>query len=343
MDLRYNTETLDVVFGPDSQGETPEERARTSSRIFVRSEVQLAEYTPDATGRQLSAWEALQSFSMDILKEVFEYGSAILRTAIDEPAETLRSRRESLDVTIPDLAKAVGLSEDDIADAEDPTTKTSVHTVEKIAQALALDEQLISYEPKAGGDEVLAVRLKEINSDRESFSAGLKFKLCESAWVVKKQYELNRWLESVSDASVVKRFVPSPNYGEPGYPVWRHGYFLAGEARRLMDIPEDEPIDSLRELIERRLEIPLVHMKLSRTVAGATVANGPARGIAVNTLGPNGNVWVRRVTLAHELGHLLWDPDENLKKLQVDMYDDLDEDPRQQRNRIEARANAFAG
>ncbi len=49
------------------------------------------------------------------------------------------------------------------------------------------------------------------------------------------------------------------------------------------------------------------------------------------------------MTLCHELGHLLWDPDDRLQKVTVDAYADLemsDRDPR--RDPPEIRANAFA-
>ncbi len=66
--------------------------------------------------------------------------------------------------------------------------------------------------------------------------------------------------------------------------------------------------------------------------------------MAINTQGLNGNVWVRRFTMAHELGHLLWDPDQRLQSLRVDTYRDLEEDPVQRPglDPVEARANAFA-
>ena len=98
----------------------------------------------------------------------------------------------------------------------------------------------------------------------------------------------------------------------------------------------------MRKLIEDTLEIPLIQTEFQDSVAGATIANGPVRGIAVNTKGDNRNVWVRRMTLAHELGHLLYDSNERLEKLQVDQYSDLQKDPRAVKNYIEQRANAFA-
>src|SRR5262249_24422018 len=88
----------------------------------------------------------------------------------------------------------------------------------------------------------------------------------------------------------------------------------------------------------------LIQLSLPSQFAGATVAVGGVRGIALNIEGQNENVWARRSTMAHELGHLLWDPDQRLRSLLVDTYRDLEEHPPQRTgiDPVEARANAFA-
>jgi Zn-dependent peptidase ImmA (M78 family)/transcriptional regulator with XRE-family HTH domain len=337
MDL--TNKDLDLIFGPDSHGSTCEERALTSSRVFVRSQDHFGESNASATGHILTAWEALHAFGVEKMLEAMDYGSAILPFAPSEPAETLRARRESLGLTIEDLAKFTGLGVSRIEDAENPATRTPIRDLERIAQKLALDEQVISFVPQANGDSGLAFRLKELRSPQ--FTAHFVVRLCEAAWVIYKQWQLYHWLYP-DRSSRIREIEPSPNYGKADYPVWMHGYFLAQDARRRLGIPADQPIEKLHAFIEEDLGIPVVQQGLPSTVAGATVANGVARGITANITGPNENVWVRRVTLAHELGHLLWDPDANLRNLQVDDYRCLDENPRTQKDFVEARANAFA-
>ncbi len=104
-------------------------------------------------------------------------------------------------------------------------------------------------------------------------------------------------------------------------------------------------------LVEERLGIPVVQAPLpgNTEIAGATVAaaddrEGEVRGIVFNTLGANENVWVRRTTLAHELGHLLFDPPERLENLRVDSYAEGRTDPQggEAADFVEQRANAFA-
>ena len=68
----------------------------------------------------------------------------------------------------------------------------------------------------------------------------------------------------------------------------------------------------------------------------------------MNVLGQNSNVWVRRMTVAHELGHLLWDPADRLNRLRVDRYDGIEDNPATQaenqksKDPVEIRTNAFA-
>ncbi len=341
--MALNPRDLDLIFGPDSEGSTAEERARTSSRLFNRSQDQLVEHSEQSHGRRLSAWEALQAFGIDVLREAIDYGSAILPATAKEPAATLTTRRESLGFSIREIARMTSLPEKEIDDAENPATRTPIRTIERIAQVLALDERVISFRPEAGGDASLAVRLRALRSGKQNYSLALVSRLCEAAWVIKRQHEINLWLAPEKPVCLVDRgFEPSPNYGTREYPAWMHGYFLAGEAREKLGIPLDAPIESLRDLVERNLGIPVVQMEMHQDLAGATVANGNVRGIVINVRGSNENVWVRRATLAHELGHLLWDPDERLETLEVDRYDDLFSDPQEQRDYVEARANAFA-
>jgi hypothetical protein len=60
--VALDRDVLRAIFGHESTGATPLERARSSKRLFVRSQDHLAFHKPTATGRQLSAFEALDIF-----------------------------------------------------------------------------------------------------------------------------------------------------------------------------------------------------------------------------------------------------------------------------------------
>jgi Zn-dependent peptidase ImmA (M78 family) len=95
-------------------------------------------------------------------------------------------------------------------------------------------------------------------------------------------------------------------------------------------------------MVEEKLGIPVIHVELPGGFAGATLSNENFRGIVINMNGRNANVWVRRMTMAHEFGHFLWDPGARLKRLLVDRYREIETDFETSNDAVEQRANAFA-
>lgn len=329
---------LTAVFGSDSRGDSPRQRASTSCQVFVRSQDHLAPDSPAATGRRLTALEALETFGFDKLSEAMEFGSAILPASQAEPGETLRKARERLGLSPEAVAQRLRMKPQEIIDAERPDTRTPVRNLERIATALGLDERLIGFTPGAGGDQRLGARLKQVGYSGTSFSASLVSTFAESAWVIRTESRLRALLNLRS--SVLDRFAPDTFYGSASFPTWEYGFFLAERARTALNIGRTAAIRPLRHLVFQ-MGLPLVQATLPEKIAGATIAAGGHRGIVVNTVGQNTNVWVRRSTIAHELGHLLWDPDDRLMSVHVDEYNAITS-VENTRDNVESRANAFA-
>lgn len=329
---------LQLLFGP-GEG-SPSERALRSARRFVRDQDHLAPYKDGATGRVFTAVQALDIFGAQLLIEAVETGAAVLPTEPNEPASTLAARRDQLQLSERVLARRAGVREVDIRNGEDPRASNPIRVLERIARALGLDERRITLAPGAGADEDLGVRLRTLRRSRSRSAPPTTVSgLSEAAWVIRRQAELCNLLEERSATRA--EFQPSENYGDKDYPAWLHGYWLATRTRELLGLSKEEPIECLRQLVES-LGIPVVQTTLPASFAGATVRNLGTRGIVLNTVGDNSNVWVRRATLAHELGHLLWDPDQKLRTLRVDEYRRLEDAPWSVRDPVEARANAFA-
>lgn len=335
--MRHSKETLDSVFGSDSTGATPRDRALSSNRIFVKSQDHLALESTEATGRRLTAFEAFEAFGFDKLLEAAQYGVAILPSKPTEPSETLRKARERLGLSPEAVASRVRLSPSQILDAERAQTRTPIRDLERIGIALGLDERLLGFAPGAGGDQTLGARLKQLGSTGTSFSASVVATLAEASWVIQTESRLRGLLGWRSRA--LDRFVKDTYYGSANFPTWEHGFLLAERARNALNIPRSETIRPIRHLVFQ-LGLPLVQATLPDRIAGATVSAGGYRGIIVNTVGQNTNVWVRRSTIAHELGHLLWDPDDRLMSVHVDEYAAIN--TVDSRDNVEGRANAFA-
>jgi Zn-dependent peptidase ImmA (M78 family)/transcriptional regulator with XRE-family HTH domain len=340
--MAVDDDLLGKIFGETSSGGTPEERALSSKREFVRSQDHLAVANSGATGRRISAWEAYQAFGLDKLEEVLQYGSAVLVAGPKEPAESIRMCREDRGLGLDDIARALAVDETQIKNAEDPKKTNSIQLLERIAMALGLDEGKLSFRLAAEKEDRLGVRLRKLKNSNPAFTPSTVVAFGEAAWVTQKQLLLSQWTEQRVDLKSLG-FGADSRYGDRSYPAWQYGYDLAHTTRKNLGFRAEEPITNLREIVESTLKVPLIHLSLPRQFAGATIATGSARGIAVNVNGLNKNEWVRRATIAHELAHLLWDPDENLQSLIVDTFEEIEEQPPQlRRDKVEARANAFA-
>jgi Zn-dependent peptidase ImmA (M78 family) len=98
----------------------------------------------------------------------------------------------------------------------------------------------------------------------------------------------------------------------------------------------------MRALAESTLRIPVIQAELDGRIAGATVESAGRRSIVLNIVGANSQAAVRRSTIAHELGHLLFDPPSTLEALRVDEYQEIDQRADERADPVEQRANAFA-
>lgn len=336
--------TLDFLFGAETKGAELIERARHSKAIFVRSQDHLALFKEGATGRKLSALEALENFGVDKLAELADYGSAILPIDKHEPSRTFKNQISALGLKHETVAKRAKVSKADVLNSEKSTSTLPIQTLEKLAIALGLDERFISTRYATGVADSIAVRLKTLKNDTK-LGAETVQSFAEASWVIRTQLRLRGALGRYSD--ITKRCQKNSDYE---FPTWKKGYYLAEKARKILCIPQDDPIPSLRTLCET-VGIPLLQAPLSKNIAGATVDVDGHRGIVVNTEGKNSNVWIRRSTIAHELGHLLWDPEDRLTEVRVDDYKEIDGERNYfaieathnaKFDPVEARANAFA-
>ena len=348
-------ETLKFVFGNYSPGMQVEEVARHSQRRFVRGSTQISLFDPgrNATGHVLTALEAYRTFGLEKLVEAVDYGTSIILKRRGAIEESLRGRREELGLSLESVARAAHLPHDAVTAAETNAYDISIQSLESIAFALGLDESRLAFHLTSDADQVLAVRLKTLqnqsaDTDEVGLSAGAVLTLAEAVSIVRVQCQLQ---ETLGTYSRLEEFEPSRDYGSRENPAWNVGYNLANETRGILGIGND-PVESMRSLVEETLGIPVIQALMPESISGATVAvrtsyGGEFRGIVLNTVGQNRNVWVRRATIAHEIGHLLHDSEDRLERVRVDSYDGNQRDPEESFrgssvDYVEQRANAFA-
>lgn len=335
--MQYDSSILDRVFGEGGTG-TPAERARASTRQFVRGiDLLTFDESPRATGRRLSATEALEAYGFDKLAEIATEGSALICESVAAAGRVLRERRLDLGLNIRQVASAAKLRPD-VVEALEASRRRPIQEYETVARVLGLDERMLSYRAEPAGNNGVAVRMRSLHDEKPSLGGSTVAALTEAAWVAMTQMRLEAALALPQPE---RTFENEPFYGSAAHPAYRVGYELADSFRVALGLDE-APVVSMRDLLERRLRIAVIQAELGDRIAGATIASGDRRAIVVNLSGRNRNVFARRSTLAHELCHILFDPREQLRDLRVDEYEELDRRADQVRDPVEQRANAFA-
>lgn len=347
--------TVESVFGPESAHLTEHDAVLNSSLQFVRSgsELGVLEAFRNPTGHVLTAWEAYKAYGLNILEEALEYGSAILRNPTTAET-TLQNRVRELGLKHSSVAREAGIQTEVVKRAQNRTSANQIRDLERIGFILGLDELRLGHRAPGSDDAELAVRLKTLRPTHpihvRPLSAGAVVTLAHAASVIRTQCRMQDWLGLHRYNS---KFGPSDDYGTSVSRPYKAGYILAEHVRKELSLGSS-PIKSMRTLVEVELGIPVIQAKLSQHISGATIAVGQseqdeARGIVLNTIGANENVWVRRATVAHELGHLLFDPVQRLERVRVDTYQSNEIDPESQidpestaTDAVEQRANAFA-
>ncbi|CCG42785.1 ImmA/IrrE family metallo-endopeptidase [Magnetospirillum molischianum] len=333
---------LKAVFGADSNGETAEERASTSQTQFVRSQHQLSFYKENATGRKINAKEALRLFGWNTLKHLADKLSTPILENKDEPYRSIQNQLNSLGLELDFVAKKIHWTDESINRFKE-RRQVSFRDLEKISRTLGLNEDYLGKNINSSEANTLGIRLRKLrSSDSVKFTENTALRLAEAAWTIQKQNEISALYERNRN-DPRGDFSPEPDYGDKWHPDYKVGYELAQKARKILGIKEGDPVLSIKEVIEDWLRIPVIQLELHSSFAGATVAAGDHRGIVINVTGENKNPLIRRMTMAHELGHLLWDPDEKLQKITIDGYNLINKDVGETSlDHVERRANAFA-
>ena len=266
---------FESVFGPDSRHLSEEDAVLKSRLQFVRSgsELGVFEACRNPTGHVLTAWEAYRAYGLSALEEALEYGSAILlhSTAIEA---TMHSRVRELGLKHTTVAREAGLQSDVVQRAQSRASRNQIGDLERIGFVLGLDELRLGHRPPEPEDTELAVRLKTLRPthpmESRPLSAGAVVTFARAASVIRTQCKLQNWLGlKMYDT----KFEPNDDYGNSVSPPYKVGYTLADDVRSILGLGHS-PIESMRNLVEVRLGIPVVQEKLPQRIARATIATG---------------------------------------------------------------------
>ena len=343
------THGLRFVFGSAIDGDSREDAVKQCKWSFVRSRSQLALIHPgdNPTGHKMTAWEAWSAYGSVVVDEAIENSGAVLRKTKETPESGLRNRCSNLGISWSTAAEVAGLSGEEATCSEDSSSRVPIKTLGAVAFALGLDERFLSYREDCGDDSGLANRLSTLrqlpDGDPDRVSGRATAAIAECVSVMRVQNRLQHWLGKSCEAT---SFRTSDDYGGNSAAARRTGYRLAEHVRNKLGLGVGR-IDSMKDLVEGRLGIPIVSTELPDAVAGATLScvdhtGKEFRGVLVNSIGLNQDVWVSRVTLARELGHALFDSAERIEHVKVAHHLGGSEDETTGQDVVKQRADAFA-
>src|SRR5216683_1468900 len=193
------TEIFDAVFGSDSKGDTAEERAKSSRQRFVRSQHQLSPYRDNATGRILNASEALRLIGWQKLRDLADRNAVPIVANSDEPYKSITEQLQLIGVDFSKAAQKCRWSTDSIRRFQ-ARQQVPFRDLERMAQAIDLDEDKLGTIESAGVDHQLGVRLKTLkSSDPNRFSDNTVLGLAEAAWTIRKQIQLASLVQEMDE------------------------------------------------------------------------------------------------------------------------------------------------
>ena len=314
-----------------------EERAKASRLRFVRSHTQLALHTEAANGWRLTAYECLEAFGRKTMESLANEGSAIVARKGCEVAGVVRARREALGVGTAALARSAGLAERVVLDVEEGHRTIRIRELQAVAWALALDAVRLGTIPATGASFPARGLFRRARQAGGDVTEGDVLELASAASLAFAELRLARWVGR--RAGLPEQPASRPRRPKDVRSAWVEGAELSRQTRALMGLDPVEPVPDLADVVEGRLGIPVVRVRLDGPVAGATLADGRLRGIALNVVAMDANLGARRVTLGHELCHVLCEGDEEMRGIRVETDPQgLDRDPQ---DPVEARAQAF--
>ena len=335
-------EALLSILGATGSNLTLDAAVRGSKTRLLRNSDHVFLEGPGREGTRLRPWEAVQGLTPEAVAALAEKPAAGITRRGATIASSIVSRRKELGVEPVSVARSdERLNETRVLAVEANEKPRSILWMTRISISLALQDFTLGAVENGGGDANLAYRLRELQSGRSDrvMTPSAVMTLSEAAWVISTWKRLEGWL----GRRAAKMDNPSRiRLGTLDRLAFREGYELAHRARDLFGLDHTSPVRDLDRLIYRELRVPVVQLRSKSRFTGATILNNGDRGIVLNADAYEGNAWTRRMTLAHELGHLLWDTDEDLKSLRVDTDESVNADSHTVTDLIEARANAFA-
>ncbi|WP_170319518.1 helix-turn-helix domain-containing protein [Polyangium spumosum] len=218
----------------------------------------------------------------------------------------VRDARQAAKLSEHAMARLLGLSTDGLRRIENGKDEASPALLDRYAQTFGLSlKRFLAGEARHAPMGLLLRSIQTPSSLDELASAEAHRVLGEFVRTARDIADLRDLLHEPRDSSLLNGLKARPIDASPP----PHGAErLARSLRAHLGLGLD-PIPSMIDLLERRLGVDILWVspdELDRDIDGAS-ARGPAPAILVNLVGGAELFWRTRMTLAHELCHLVFD------------------------------------
>lgn len=225
-------------------------------------------------------------------------------------ARKLRALREAAGLTHAQMAELLDEDEPTLSDLETSTSTLDLELVERCARAFGMTvERLLSTDAAKAPAPLLFRSLNrevisELRARRAHFALGDFLRTCGDLAELAKLRE-RKGVPRSSPVERDRKLLPVPD-DDPA--LYRQAEQLAIDVRSWLALG-DGPIASMVDVIEHRLNVPIVWStpdEVDANIDGASTID-PIPAVLVNLVGGRERWWRTRMTLAHELCHLLFD------------------------------------
>ncbi len=243
----------------------------------------------------------------------------------------LRAWRTDAGLSMERVAQLARLSTAHLVGIEEGRHDAGFEELERLASVLGLRPEETFEEDITDSALLDGIRILMKSAVAYQPTEGVRLRILEAAAAARDLLDL--LADTAPDKPGFQRFSFQPvSHDLP----WKDGDRLAAKVRRTLGL--DGPVASMRDLVRETLGIPLVGADLTELGPDGFSYYAPGRRavIVLNLAGKNSDPLVRRFSLAHELGHVLFDrpvAGGYGVACKVDPTRGLD---------VESRANAFA-
>ncbi len=255
----------------------------------------------------------------------------------------LTALRQSLGFSVDEVALVSEVSKEEIRRIEHDPEQLSDELAGRLSRIYGQDvlDALDDLDTGDAGADFGSPMATLLKANAEVLDATSRFAISEAVWIARRIRQIRQRWDEPSGWDDIRRFRSNPDYSHPRNGNARQ---LARIVRERLDLGQG-PIASVQSDVLAPLRILVLCVSMPEGPDGQAFAEPDIGGVVLLNVASSANrsVFGRRVTLAHELAHLLFDRSRMRDMSEFCQFEARDRrSAASERESIERRARAFA-